>query len=294
MVKFSIIIPIYNSEPFLKRCLDSVMAQTFEDFQVICIDDGSTDNSFNILTKYQLKDERIKVISQKNSGQGSARNKGIEYILNNSMSEYIYFLDSDDFIEPDLLKSAFDTFNTTDADLICFNTEVVGDESSRLYKRAQKYAQLSLVGLLNFTDNIKDLTNVYVWNKVFKTEHIKNYNIRFPENLCYEDIAFCKMYFLISNKIYFDMRRFHHYTIREGSLMSLSFKSEHTALDHFKNWYEIFKMATKNNEVFNTKKPMIEKWFWDYYFMTKSMIKTSCINELEELKTEYFKEFDKA
>ena len=98
MVKFSIIIPIYNSEPFLKRCLDSVMAQTFEDFQVICIDDGSTDNSFNILTKYQLKDKRIKVISQKNSGQGSARNKGIEYILNNSMSEYIYFLDSDDFI----------------------------------------------------------------------------------------------------------------------------------------------------------------------------------------------------
>ena len=68
MVKFSIIIPIYNSEPFLKRCLDSVMAQTFEDFQVICIDDGSTDNSFNILTKYQLKDTRIKVISQKNSG----------------------------------------------------------------------------------------------------------------------------------------------------------------------------------------------------------------------------------
>ena len=92
MVKFSIIIPIYNSEPFLKRCLDSVMAQTFEDFQVICIDDGSTDNSFNILTKYQLKDKRIKVISQKNSGQGSARNKGIEYILNNSMSEYIYSL----------------------------------------------------------------------------------------------------------------------------------------------------------------------------------------------------------
>lgn len=294
MVKFSIIIPVYNSEQFLKQCLDSVLAQTFDDFQVICIDDGSTDNSFNILTRYKLKDKRIKVISQENCGQGSARNKGIEYVLNNSMSEYIYFLDSDDYIEPDLLKFALDIFETTDTDLVCFNTEVIGDESSRLFRRAQKYAQLSLVGLLNFTDNIKDLTNVYVWNKVFKTEHIKNYSIRFPEKLCYEDIAFCKMYFLISHKIYFDMRRFHHYTIREGSLMDLSFKSEKIALDHFKNWYEIFKMSIINKAVFMENKSILEKWFWDYYFMTKSMVKTSGITALEELKVEYFKEFDKA
>ncbi|DAA95744.1 TPA: hypothetical protein CPT80_06475 [Candidatus Gastranaerophilales bacterium HUM_9] len=294
MAKFSIIIPIYNSEQFLKRCLDSVLAQTFEDFQVICIDDGSTDNSFNVLTRYKLKDKRIKVISQENCGQGSARNKGIEYVLNNSMSEYIYFLDSDDYIEQDLLESAWETFSTTDTDLICFNTEVVGDESSRLYRRARKYAQLSLVGLLNFTDNIKDLTNVYVWNKVFKTELIKNYDIRFAEKLCYEDIAFCKMYFLVSDKIYFDMRRFHHYMIREGSLMDLNFKSEIVALDHFRNWYEIFKMAVKNKEVFEAKKTIIEKWFWDYYFMTKSMVKTSGLMELEKLKAEYFKEFDKA
>lgn len=294
MAKFSIIIPIYNSEQFLKRCLDSVLAQTFEDFQVICIDDGSTDNSFNVLTRYKLKDKRIKVISQENCGQGSARNKGIEYVLNNSMSEYIYFLDSDDYIEQDLLESAWETFSTTDTDLICFNTEVVGDESSRLYRRARKYAQLSLVGLLNFTDNIKDLTNVYVWNKVFKTEIIKNYDIRFAGKLCYEDIAFCKMYFLVSDKIYFDMRRFHHYMIREGSLMDLNFKSEIVALDHFRNWYEIFKMAVKNKEVFEAKKTIIEKWFWDYYFMTKSMVKTSGLMELEKLKAEYFKEFDKA
>ena len=76
--------------------------------------------------------------------------------------------------------------------------------------------------------------------------------------------------------------------------MDLNFKSEIVALDHFRNWFEIFKMAVKNKEVFEAKKPMIEKWFWDYYFMTKSMVKTSGLMELENLKAEYFKEFDKA
>lgn len=290
MSKFSIIIPIYNSEQYLKRCIDSVLAQTYTDFEIICVDDGSTDNSCGLLIKYRLMDKRVKVIIQKNLGQGIARNKAIEA----AQGEYIYFLDSDDYIEPNLLECALETFKTTDTDLICFNTEVVGDENSKLFKRAKKYAQLNLVGLLDFSQNIKDLTNVYVWNKVFKADLIKKYNIKFPENLYYEDIAFCKTYFLTAKKIYFDMRRFHHYTIHEDSLMGVSFKSKEKMLDHFRNWNEILKLTSQTKELFIKNKNILEKWFWDYYFMTKSMLKSGIteLETLEKLKTEYFKNFE--
>lgn len=280
MTKFSVIIPVYNTEKYLKRCLDSVFAQSYKDFEVICVDDGSTDGSSEILGRYNLK-----VITQENQGQGIARNRALDI----AQGEYIYFLDSDDYIDEALLESVLKIFETTDTDLVCFNTEVCGDSESFLYKRAKSYAQLTLAGLLEFTPEIKDTTNVYLWNKVFKADLITKYGIRFP-NLCYEDIAFCKTYFLVSNKVYFDMRRFHHYIIRENSLMDLSFKSEKIAIDHFRNWYEILKMVAKDKELFMKTKDILEKWFWDYYFMTKSMLKTS-YSELEELKERYFEDF---
>lgn len=288
MPKFSIIIPVYNTEQYLRRCLDSVLAQTYSDFEIICVDDGSTDKSFDILTRYKLKDPRLKVITQSNKGQGEARNKALE----TARGEYIYFLDSDDYIEPSLLESALEIFETNDTDLICFNTEVCGDSDNRLFRRAKRYAQLTLVGLLEFSNNVKDTTNVYLWNKVFKADLIKKFGIKFPQNLCYEDIAFCKTYFLVSDKIYFDMRRFHHYTVRDDSLMGLNFKSDKVNLDHFKNWYEIFKMVVQDKELFTETKDVLEKWFWDYYFMTKKLLKTPVCVELENLKESYFKEFD--
>jgi glycosyltransferase involved in cell wall biosynthesis len=286
---FSVIIPIFNSELFLKRCLDSVLAQTFNDYEIICVDDGSTDNSADILIKYRLKDKRIKVITQKNMGQGEARNVA----LKQAQGEYIYFLDSDDWIDSTLFQSALSIFKENNTDLFCFNTEVCGDETLKLFKRAKKYSQLALSGFLPFSNSMKDITNVYLWNKIFKRDLITKYDIQFPTELCYEDIAFTKMYFLVSETVYFDMRRFHHYTIRKDSLMGKNFKSEKIALDHFKNWYKIFTMARKDRELLEENRQVIEKWFWDYYFFTKSMLKNSYNVELEELKDKFFKEFDK-
>ncbi len=283
MPKFSVIIPVYNTEQYLKRCLDSVFAQSYTDFEVICVDDGSTDGSSGVLTGYD--DERLKVITQSNQGQGEARNRALEA----AQGEYIYFLDSDDYIDETLLESALDIFETTDTDLVCFNTEVLGDSENLLYKRAKSYAQLTLAGLLEFTPDIKDTTNVYLWNKVFKADLIKKYGIRFS-NLCYEDIAFCKTYFLVCDRVCFDMRRFHHYIIRDDSLMGLNFKSEKVAIDHFRNWHEILKTVAKNKELLRKSKDILEKWFWDYYFMTKGMLITPN-DELEKLKVQYFEDF---
>ena len=101
MYKLSVIIPVYNVENYLRECLDSIINQTVKDIEIICVDDGSTDSSPDILKEYQNKDSRIRIITKENGGQASARNLGIK----EAQGEYIVFIDSDDFIESEMLEN---------------------------------------------------------------------------------------------------------------------------------------------------------------------------------------------
>ena len=109
--KISVIVPVYNVEEFLKTCLDSVCNQTFEDIEIICINDGSTDSSPDILQAYSKKDSRIKVYNQENKGLGFVRNIGMEY----ASGDYVYFIDSDDHIALNTLELAYDNITSNDA-----------------------------------------------------------------------------------------------------------------------------------------------------------------------------------
>ena len=286
MPECSVIIPVYNSEKYLRECIESVLNQTFKDIEIICVNDGSTDNSSDILKEF--KDGRIILIEQDRFGQGYARNKA----LDRASGKYIYFLDSDDYIEPNLLEECVKILEDTNAGLVCFNTEIIGDKSSGLFKRAAKYSQLKFSGLHPLNGSYLDTLNVYLWNKVFRFDTIEKYKLRFPAGLCYEDIGFSKTYFLISDTIYFCMKRFHHYRIHNDSIMSKSFKSKDLFIDHFKNWHVIMDNISAEHEILIKNKNTLEKWFWDYYFMTKSMIeKESGKIELEKLKERYFADF---
>ena len=97
--KVSVILPVYNVSDYLRQCMDSIVGQTLKDIEIICVDDGSTDDSLAILKEYEAKDQRVKVIQQANAGAGAARNKGLEI----ATGEYLSFLDSDDFFEPDMV-----------------------------------------------------------------------------------------------------------------------------------------------------------------------------------------------
>jgi len=116
MVKISVIMPIYNSEKYLKEAIDSVLNQSFKDFELICINDGSTDNSPEILENYRKKDKRIKIINQKNQGLSAARNKG----LKNSEGEFIFFIDSDDYIAKNTLKKLYQNARINDSDIVLY------------------------------------------------------------------------------------------------------------------------------------------------------------------------------
>ena len=113
--QISVIIPVFNVEKFLPQCLDSVTEQNFADIEIICIDDGSTDKSPEILSRYADRDPRIRIISRTNGGLSAARNAGLKI----ARGKYIFFIDSDDWIEPNTLEKLFATAESTGADLTC-------------------------------------------------------------------------------------------------------------------------------------------------------------------------------
>ena len=122
-LKVSVIIPVYNVEQYLNQCLDSVINQTLKDIEIICVDDGSTDNSFKMLEEYAQKDNRIKVIHQKNKGAAAARNEGL-YI---AQGKYLSFLDSDDFFEIDMLEQMYNCAEKYNTDIVVCKSKVISN-----------------------------------------------------------------------------------------------------------------------------------------------------------------------
>ncbi len=183
MPKISVIIPIYNVQKYLKECLNSVINQTYNNLEIICINDGSQDNSLNILEEYAQKDKRIHIINQSNQGVSAARNKGIQ----KASGEWIYIFDSDDFLKLTAFEELIKFTKKTKTDLICFDWYEFYNKNRIIYKE-------------NFDakGNIKDSTSYTTWNLFFKNKYLKRYpEIRFPMNTHpMEDTAFN---FMISN-----------------------------------------------------------------------------------------------
>ena len=186
--EYSIIVPIYNSENHLKRCIDSILNQTFKKFELILIDDGSTDNSLNICKKYQSFDSRINVIHKDNGDVSSARNVGLDH----SKGKYIVFVDSDDFVDRDMLSQ----FNQYDADLVVQGfSDFDGEKVTKvLIDEHKKWNILFDEDIENF---LKLKSSVFVWGKKYKKAIIDKYQIRFKVDMKYnEDMIFNNEYIL--------------------------------------------------------------------------------------------------
>lgn len=197
MHKVSVIIPVYNEELYLRECLDSVCAQTLRDIEIICVDDGSTDSSCDILREYVDKDSRVSVYHQQNQYCGIARNNGLDH----SDVEYVTFWDSDDTFEPDALECMYNRAKEVDAD-ICQCGVVNFDETHNI--RAEKVNSAILrqkqrcdwFNLKTNADNILDCADVNVWDKLFRRAFLERIGLRFSahrraEDLCFTWIALC-------------------------------------------------------------------------------------------------------
>lgn len=191
----SILVPVYNAEKFLASCLDSILIQTYSNFEVICVNDGSIDKSEQILKDYSAKDPRVKYYTTVNQGVGHARN----VLLEKSLGEYITFVDADDMIVPEYLQNLYQAMSQTDADMVrCTWKESrqgklfpAGCSSKRNQSFGEEPAQRILAG---YYDSI-------VWGKLIKTRFVKENNLAFFEGAVAEDLSFAILLFVFAGGI---------------------------------------------------------------------------------------------
>lgn len=221
MPKVSVIIPVYNAENFLERCLDSVLSQTLFEIEVICIDDCSSDNSFGILEEYALKDTRLKCYRNKeNIGQGLIRNKGLDL----SSGEYISFVDCDDWLELTMFEVLYSKSSLKKYDIIFCNfiCDFLGGET--IIPDLSKVNSFTVDFLM--LESIASTINLYSpnapWGKLYRKEYLVEKNIRFESErvLMYEDKFFNLSLFVTKPSIYFETEAYYHYIIRLGSTMT--------------------------------------------------------------------------
>ncbi|WP_296889892.1 glycosyltransferase [uncultured Methanobrevibacter sp.] len=189
MVKVSVVIAVFNVEKYLKECLDSIVNQTLDDIEIICVNDGSTDDSLNILNEYASNDNRFKVLSQKNAGRGSASNLGMTI----AKGKYLYFMDADDILKLTALEELYNYAEEKFVDVLMFQAiNYVSDD--KMYYHTDIY-DMRKIAEFNTGDvfDYEDLDNlifhipVTPWSKLYNRDFIFNNDIKFPEGLIFED-----------------------------------------------------------------------------------------------------------
>lgn len=214
MVKLSVIVPVYNVEQYLARCLDSLINQTYQDLEIICVNDGSKDNCGQILDEYAARDKRIMVIKQENAGLSAARNTGMKA----ARGELIGFVDSDDWVEPETYAEAVKAM-ADGVDLVCWGAKVVCDEEFEELEGIREYHRVKQNGIVELTDRVKRQTACTAWNKLYRKSIIDRFQIEFPRGLLYEDIAFFWKYNSVITKAAFLDKYFYNYVQRKDSII---------------------------------------------------------------------------
>jgi len=211
MCKISVIIPVYNVEKYLKKCLDSICNQTLKDIEIICVDDGSSDSSLEILQQYEAKDSRVKVLTQSNQKQGAARNNGISI----AKGEYLGFIDSDDWIDLDYYEQLYNSAKTFDCDIAIADYIRIGNGTTK--KRLHIKDEVIVTDLDNKFKLCKQAKHPCPTNKIYRSELIKKQRITFPEGVYCEDKIFtCKAVYF-ANKIVSVPNTYYYYFRRPNS-----------------------------------------------------------------------------
>lgn len=228
-IDLSIIVPVFNCEQYLSRCLDSILIQSYKNYEIILIDDGSSDDSGKICDEYSKKDKRIKVIHKENAGVSKARNDGIT----NSIGRYICFLDSDDYISGNYFDEVFAILEKyKDVELINFGFYSDVDDlkfnnlSSDLIKYDEKYYS-NIEEIRNDFVNLWDNSMLYnIWNKIYLREIINKNNICFPDYFWGEDVKFNRAYLDSISSMYNSKKCFYHYIREREGAVTKKYKPE--------------------------------------------------------------------
>lgn len=297
--KISIIVPIYNGENYIDKCIQSILNQTYSNIEVLLINDGSSDNSKKICEEYEKKDNRIKLINKENAGPGSAKNTGI----NHATGDYIGFVDSDDYIEKDMFEVLYNLSVENDADIsmVAFTKVVDGKKMNTINFSGETiiYNKIEAMKELFLDREIKN----YSWNKLFKKELFEG--VRFPEKLKYEDVDITYRLFEKINKLVYKKVSKYYYVQRGNSIVNSNLYNNlkdyvivtKNRYEDLKNKYEEFEMYNAMGFIVNmliTYKnavtydiPELYKDFENNYQLFCELIekyKKDCFNEFNNYK----------
>ena len=288
----SVIIPVHNTESFLNECLDSVINQTLTNIEIICINDGSTDNSLKILEEYADRDNRIKIISQENKGGGAARNAGLVI----AKGEYLAFLDSDDFFNTQALQKAYAKIVADNADIVVFNCKVYYNSSKRYVNAPWVFMKKYFPKAIPFSyhdvpDYILNMFSSTVWNKLYKKEMIKQYDIIFQESMRTNDLYFSYLA-LIHAKCITTLDEALVYYRKDVSNSSQSTNHE-TPLDFYFALISVKKELDRLNIFYEVKRSYINRLLGSSIYILMSIKRGDVFEYLyNKLKDDIFPEID--
>lgn len=230
MIKLSIIIPVYNVEAYLNKCIESVVNQTLKEIEIIMVNDGSPDNSKKIIESWMKKDKRIKLFNKENGGQASARNLG----LTKANGEYIAFLDSDDYVDTTMYEKLYNKAKSENLDIVLCNyyldygnNHIV--EKSKIFPKE---------GKINAEEYIVSTPSPV--NKLFKKDFLDKINFKFPEGFIYEDLASIPVLGIYEPKIaYIDKCYYYYYQSPVSTMRNKEYKKKYEdifpAIDYLYN-----------------------------------------------------------
>ena len=272
--KISIIVPVYNGEKYIETFIKCIEHQKYKEFEIIFVDDGSIDNTFNICNEYAKKDNRIHVYHKKNGGPSSARNLGID----RSTGDYVVFFDIDDEFSDDILSDNVQLATDSNADVVMWNFKMICmNNGSEIIRKVGNSVNVSKEEF--FSDVLfKVLDNEMFnppWNKLIKRSVLLENNVRFDERFSiYEDILFSYQLIQKADRISVNDNVYYDYVIKEEGSLLTKFHSE-----CFKVIMEILSSALKYADLFDDNKAQSDRFKKQAIYLTKGFIKQICVNK---------------
>lgn len=237
----SIIVPVYNVEEYLVRCMESLLTQTYLDIEVILVNDGSTDSSGVLCEKYKLLDNRVRVIHKKNGGLSDARNVG----LAEANGDYVFFVDSDDYLELDACENLCNKALQTNADIVIGKTNVIKGETRQILFHKISNIEETVSGVFFFRDQLsQNSMPMVVWNKLYKKDMLINNNITFKKGIYHEDEEWTPRVFLLNPTVSFIDKTIYNYVIRENSITQKKDKTKN-GLDLLETCADLYNIYSK-------------------------------------------------
>ncbi len=258
-IKISFVVPVYNTGKYLMYCLASLVRQTLREIEIICVDDGSIDNSREIMQDFAFRDDRVKIILQEHKGTAAARNIGLKTVK----GEYVHFVDSDDWICDNCAELTYNKAKSADFDLICFNVANY-DNKTMLVRENQFYppefwprdAEKMILTWKNYRNPF--LGNFSVANKLYKVEFLRKNNINFIDNLWFEDHPFHLETLLMAKKIGVINRSLYFYRKNIKNSFMSTMRADGKMFSIFDVFNELWRIVEKVDLVDDLRKDFVE------------------------------------